>query len=279
VAIVDRNGRVFGLLNVIDAFVLLVAIALVPASIAAWRAFRERPVVLGSVTPTRLFVGSPVHVQLSGTQFRPYLQAFVARAGEPFSIEDVDRGKYMGTYLLSSPSLAELHFPDLAPGRYDLYLTEHGRVIVSRAAAFSVSQPDYPVGVRTLKVQFYPPLEAVSLIHVGDKDILEPTRPSSLIGDPAVVTAVLVRPDKREVVDMRMAPKQDRWIGLPTMGRLVEVTLRLPVLEIQPDGWAYGEESIRAGGLFTLTTESYRFHGVITWVSEVERVERPRPGT
>jgi hypothetical protein len=276
VAIVDSKGRVFGRVNVIDAFVLLVLIALVPTTLAAYRAFRARPVTVISVSPKRLFIGLPVRLDVTGTEFRPYLQVFVAKAGEAFSMEEVNRSQFQGTYLLSSPSSVELRFPDLGRGTYDLFLAEHGRVIISLPAAFSVGQPDYPQGVRTLNVQFYPPPEAVPLIRVGDKDFVEPRLPTSPVSEPAVVTAVEPRHVKREVVDMRMTPKQDRWIGQPMIGELVEVTLRLPVMETTPDHWAYGEAGIRVGGLFTLTTDRYRLHGVVTFLGPVERVERPR---
>jgi hypothetical protein len=263
--------------NVIDAFVLLLLIALVPAGLVAYRSFRERPITLTTVSPRRLFLGSPVRLEVSGTEFRPYLQAFVAKAGEPFSMEEVDRRQFQGTYLLSSPSLVELRFPDLGAGTYDLYIAEHGRVILTRPAAFSVSQPDYPKGFRTVKVQFYPPPEAVPLIRVGDKDIVEPRLPSSIVSEPAVVTAVEPKHVRREVVDMRMTPKQDRWIGLPIAGELVEVTLRMPVLEVGPQGWAYGENAVRVGGLFMLSTDRYRLHGVVTFLGPVEPVGSPRP--
>jgi len=232
VAIVDSKGRLFGRLNLIDAAALAVLIALVPALLAGYRAFRARPITVTGITPKRLEIGAPARFQITGTAFQPYLQVFLAKAGEPFAMEEVNRSQYMGTYLLASPSLVEVTFPDLERGTYDLYLAEHGRVISSRPAAFTVSQRDYPKGARIVKVQFYPPPEAVQLIRVGDRDIVTPRLPTSVVTDPAVVTAVDRRHITREVIDMRLTPKQDRWIGQPMSGELVEVTLRMPVLVV-----------------------------------------------
>jgi len=271
VTVIDREGRVLGRVNVIDACALLLAVSVVPAAFAAYSALRERPVHIDAIRPRQLTVGSPMRVQIDGAQFRPYFEAFIIPAGQTFV--PIYRGASVQkvSYLLSSPSLVQLELPELSAGDYDLYFVEHGRVIASRPAGIVVRQPDYPEGVRMMKVQFYPPPPSVSLIQVGDKDIVEPRGTSSFVGAPAVVTAVDVRGERREVVDMHLTPAQDSWFGQPMIGELVEVTLRVPMSEIRPNAWTYSEASIRVGGLFTLTTDRYRFHGIVTWMGPIER--------
>jgi hypothetical protein len=271
-AVMDRNGRLFGRINIIDACALAVAIAVVPASLVAYRALRMRPLVISAVRPHKLTIGSPMRVQLEGSQFRPFLEAYVGPAGKPFILDEADRGTQKGIYMLVSPALVEVRFPVIPAGTYDLYLADHGRIVANSPAAITVSQPDYALGVRTMKVQFYPPPEAVPLIRVGDKDIVEPKLPTSPVNEPAVVTAVDPRPERREVIDMHLTAKQESWYGQPMLGQLVEVTLRLPQSEIAPNGWYYNDESVLVGGLFMLTTDRYKLRGVVTWMSDVQRI-------
>jgi hypothetical protein len=269
-AVIDSNGRLFGRLNPIDAAAFVFAILLVAVAGAALATFRPRPVAITGVMPRTLTVGSPMHVQVKGEQFRPYLQAFVERTGQRFMIDEVDRSRNKATYLLSSPELVELQFGEIVPGTYDLYLTEHSRVVASSTGAIVVSQPAAATAEQSITVQFYPPPAAISLIRVGDRDVVEPRLPTSAVNPPATVVAVEPRPERREVIDMHLLPSES-WYGQPMVGQLVEVTLRVPVAEVRPGAWTYNEDAMRVGRLFTMTTDRYQLRGVITWVGEVKK--------
>jgi uncharacterized protein DUF4330 len=269
VAVIDADGRVFGRVNVIDAGAIVLLAAMIPLAIVALLTFRTRPLLITGVVPRTLTVGSPMRVQVKGEQFRPYLQAFVERTGQRFMIDEVDRSRNMATYLLSSPELVELHFPEIIPGTYDLYFTEHSRVVASSTAAIVVAQPPAASAEQLVKVQFYPPPEGVPLIRTGDRDVVEPRLPTSAVNPPATIVAVEPKPERREVVDMHLLPSET-WYGQPMLGQLVEVTLRVPVSEIRPGAWTYNEDAMRVGRLFTMTTDRYQLRGVITWVGEVK---------
>jgi hypothetical protein len=270
-ALIDGDGRLFGRVNVIDACVAALVTALLAMTPFVYRAFRTRPVTVTAVLPHKLTIGEPMRVQVKGEQFRPYLQAFAGRRGERFMLDEVDRSRFQATYLLVSPELAELQFPDeIGTGTFDLNIADRGRVVAVIPSAFTVTQPDRAVAVRPMKVQFYPPPEAVSLIRVGDRDFSEPRLPTSPVSEPATVVAVEPRPERRELIDMHLTAKGDTWYGQPMIGQLVEVTLRVPQSQMGPESWVYNEEGIRVGGLFTLTTDRYRLRGIVTWVGDLE---------
>jgi hypothetical protein len=267
---IDADGRVFGRVNVIDAGALVLLAAMIPLAILALLTFRPRPLIITGVVPRSLTVGSPMRVQVKGAEFRPYLQAFVEHTGQRFMIDEVDRARNMAKYLLISPDLVELQFPEIIPGTYDLYFTEHGRVVATSSAAIIVAQPATASGEQQIKVQFYPPPESVSLIRAGDRDIVEPRKATSAVDPSATVVAVDPKPERREVVDMHLLPSET-WYGQPMLGQLVEVTLRVPVSEVRPGAWTYNEDAMRVGRLFTMTTDRYQLRGIITWVGEVKR--------
>ena len=275
-ALIDRDGRVFGRVNIIDACATALVMALLAMTPFAYRAFRTRPVTVTGVLPHTLTIGQPMRVQVKGDQFRPYLQAFAGRAGERFMLDEVERSRFQATYLLVAPDLVELRFPDeIGTGTYDLHFAQRGRVVATVPAAFTVSQPERAVAIRPMKVQFYPPPDAVSLIRVGDRDLTEPRLPTSPVSEPATVAAVDPRPERREVIDMHLTAKGDNWYGQPMVGQLVEVTLNVPQSQVGPESWMYNEEGIRVGALFTLTTDRYRLRGVVTWIGDLQRTPPP----
>lgn len=276
-ALIDRDGRVFGRVNVIDTCAMALVMALLAMTPLVYRAFRTRPVIVTGVLPHTLTIGQPMRVQVKGDQFRPYLQAFAGRTGERFMLDEVERSRFQATYLLVAPDLVELRFPDeIGTGTYDLHFAQRGRVVATAPAAFTVGQPERAVAIRPMKVQFYPPPDAVSLIRVGDRDLTEPRLPTSPVSEPATVVAVDPRPERREVIDMHLTAKGDTWYGQPMVGQLVEVSLHVPQSQVGPESWMYNEEGIHVGGLFTLTTDRYRLRGVVTWIGDLQRT--PSPG-
>ena len=165
-------------------------------------------------------------------------------------------------YLLSSAVGAELQPPALAPGTYDLYLYDRGRLLAARPAALTVTAPRAQA-TRQAKVRFYLPPETASLIKAGDKD-----QPAG-----AVVSNVRQSDERSEVMEMHLLDRENLWTGQRMTGQLVEVTLEVPLARIGPDAWAYGDQQVLAGNVFQMTTDRYRLHGVVTWVGDIQ----PRP--
>ena len=263
-AVLDPNGRVFGRVNSIDASAIAIVIAALAAAAIGYRSLRLDAIEIAAVQPATVTAGESARVRLAGSGFRPYLQAYVGRSGQPFVLSQADRLSQKATYLLSSAIDVELQLPPLEPGTYGLFLYDRGRPAASRLAAFTVLAP-VAQGRREVKVRLYPPQETVPLIRIGDRDQT----------GGAVVTDVRATSERSDVMEMHLTDQDNLWTGQRMTGQLVEVTLDVPQVEGAPNVWTYRDQSVRAGDLFLLTTERYRLHGVVTWIGDVRR----EPGT
>jgi hypothetical protein len=76
---------------------------------------------------------------------------------------------------------------------------------------------------------------------------------------------------------MHLVERSSRWIGDRMPRQAVDVTLEVPVLQYGARTWVYREASLPAGTLFLLTTDRYRFRGLITSVGNVTPVAAGAP--
>jgi hypothetical protein len=261
-ALVDGHGRLFGRINVIDAAALAAVIVAAPAMALGYRALRHQPIEISDVRPPTLTVGQPMRVHLTGREFRPFLQAYAGRTGQPFTLPEVDRLSQRATFLLASPTSVELVLPELQPGTYDLRLYDQGHEVASRTAALTVREPDYPSGLREVTVRCYPLPETVPLIRVGDRDL-----PGG-----ATIAAARTTNERAEIMEMHLTEDDTVWSGQKMIGQLVDLTLQVPQIEVEPGRWMYGDRMVRAGDVFPLTTDRYRLHGVVISLGDVRRL-------
>jgi hypothetical protein len=259
-ALLDQDGRLFGRVNIIDAVVLAIVVAAVPAAAIGYRSLRQSSIEVVSVEPSTITAGESARVHLAGSGFRPYLQAYLGAAGQPFILSQVDRRSQQTKYLLSSAIGVELQVQALAPGTYDLFLYDQGRQVASRPAALTVVAPQTQA-TRQVKVRFYPPPETVPLMQIGDRD-----QPGG-----ALVTDVRPTNELSDVMEMHLADQDSVWTGQKMTGQLVEVTLDVPEVESGPNTWTYRDQPVLAGNIFLLTTDRYRLHGVVTWIGDVDQ--------
>ena len=82
-ALIDTQGRVFGRFNLIDLLLVAVLIGLLPAAYAARVLFRDPPATLRSISPAALSQGDDKLIELSGTNFRPFMRVSVGPAQAP----------------------------------------------------------------------------------------------------------------------------------------------------------------------------------------------------
>jgi hypothetical protein len=261
-AVLDASGRLFGRINVIDAVALAAVIVAVPAMVLGYRALKHQPVDISDVQPSALTAGQPMRVHVTGREFRPFLQAYAGRTGQPFTLQEVDRLSQRASFLLASPTSVELVLPELQPGTYDLRLYDQGHEVASRAAAITVREPEHPKGLREVTVRFYPLPETVPLIRVGDRDV-----PGG-----ATVAAARTTNERAEIMEMHLTQDDQVWSGQKMTGQLVELTLQVPQTEVEAGRWLYGDRLVRAGDVFPLTTDRYKLHGVVTSVGDVRRL-------
>lgn len=104
----DDHGRLFGRVNIIDAFVLVVVCALIPLTYSAYLLFRAETPVLLRIEPSTIVAGAPHSVPIVGEALRPYLRIHVGPTQVPFLFERPDRGR--------------MDVPALPAGVYDVVL-------------------------------------------------------------------------------------------------------------------------------------------------------------
>lgn len=272
VTFLDDRARLFGIVNVIDALAI-VALLACAGVVVGYLPGRGSTPVMDAITPTEIQAGRVVQVNVSGHDLRPFLTAYVAKAGQPFSLHDADRYTQLGTYLFVAPDRAELRWEHLTAGTYDVYLYDEGKPVATRPSAFKVVVPEFPKGTMEVHVRFLVPDQAVGLMTVGDRDIVTPTGPNKPVPEGAVITELTVTNERAEGLDMRMVDRERAWIGRRIPSRVVDVRLEVPMLMTAPKSWEYkGDEGVRAGDIFTMTTDRYKLHGVVVWIGEVKKV-------
>lgn len=277
--LVDSRGRLFGVVNVLDVLAVLVVagtIAGIVTLVASIRAARARPVEITGLSPTTLVSGQVARVALSGVEFPPDLKVYFVKAGQPFFLADRD-GSQKASVLVSSPQLAEVQPPDLVPGTYDVYLYAGNRQLALRSAVVRVDRQTKPRGTCLTKVRFFVPRESAHLLKVGDQDQFTPARPTNPSTEGAIVRAVDRVPGEPEILEMHLIEKETRWIGQRMPRQVLDVTLQVPVLNYSPGAWVYREGAFSTGAIFPLTTDRYRFHGLILSVSEITPVADDAP--
>lgn len=270
--VIDRQGRVGGVVNVLDAAAVAVAVVVLALGAVAYRSLRSASLHIESVTPHEVVAGQRPTLQVHGAGLRPFLTAYVVKAGQPFALNDADRFRQHAPYLVASPALAEIKCPpDLVPGAYDLYLYDEGQRIAVKPAAFVVAVADVPRGVMSAKVRFFVADETIPLIRIGDRDQPAPVGPNLPLPGGATVESVSVTKEQSDTLDMHMVDREQAWIGRRVQGRAVDLLLRVPVLKLAPRTYQYTSLDLpRAGDIFTLSTPRYKLHGLVLWVSDVE---------
>lgn len=270
--VIDKQGRLGGVVNVLDAGAIAVVVLVLALAFVTYRSLRGASLHIESVTPHQVVAGQRPVLQVHGVGLRPFLTAYVVKAGQRFALNEADRFLQQAPYSVASPALAEIKCPpDLKPGAYDLYLYDEGQRIAVKPAAFEVAVADLPRGVMSAKVRFFVPDETIPLIKVGDRDQPPPVGANLPLPGGALVAGVLVTNDKSDTLDMHMIDREQAWIGRRVQGRAVDLTLRVPVLKLAPRTYQYTSlDLLRAGDIFTLSTPRYKLHGLVLWVSDVE---------
>jgi Domain of unknown function (DUF4330)/IPT/TIG domain len=129
-ALIDDRGRLFGRVNVIDAAIGAMIVALIPLAYASYALFREpQPTLLGveprTVTPTTSLV------TIKGQNLRAFLR--------------VSFNQFQGTtFALLSPDSAEVRIPELPPGQYDVVLYDVAREVSRLPGAITVEAAPPP---------------------------------------------------------------------------------------------------------------------------------------
>jgi hypothetical protein len=130
-ALVDDRGRLFGRVNLLDAIVGVVLIALVPLAYGAYSLFRTPAPKLTSVTPNSLVAGPNLRVVIKGEHLRPYMRvSFNTVQGNSF--------------IFRSTSEAVIDLNEMAPGEYDVVLFDYSQERARLPKALTITPSPLP---------------------------------------------------------------------------------------------------------------------------------------
>jgi uncharacterized protein DUF4330 len=150
-SLIDDRGRLFGRLNIFDAFVALGIVAAIGLAGVGYRLLKvPLPPIVTDVSPNTFTEAPSLRMVLRGTDMRPYMKVYVRRSGEPMkmmhdSLHWVKMDSYTPVngaktaFRLESPTLAEVETIDeLLPGTYDLIFHDEIKIVGVAEKAFTV---------------------------------------------------------------------------------------------------------------------------------------------
>ena len=134
--VIDQQGRVFARFNVVDALLVLLVVAALPAAYAAHRLFRDPPARLTRVWPESVEQGATRLIEIQGEHLRPYMRI-------SFGDQQAASFQYYGPQQAFVPAPSALE-----PGAYDVVLYDYMREVARLPKALMVSGPMRPPSVQ-----------------------------------------------------------------------------------------------------------------------------------
>jgi hypothetical protein len=270
--LVDSRGRLFGMLNLIDAAIVLFLLAVIPIGFVTYRVFRVPTPEITSVTPAAQPPGPDRRIHLAGHDFRPYLHAYVNKAGQPFSLVNGNPEFTEGRFLVETPTLVEIKLPELPPGTYDLRLFDERQQVAERLNAFAITTAP-PLTIDII-VRFIASSDLISLVKPGDEDTFVPVGPP-LPPNQARATlksakVVAMTDEKLAAIEVHLASQPGGWFGMQEHGEVLEAVVAIPVTRGDTGAWEYKKQAIRAGDTLKFETSRYAMYGVIRRVNDTD---------
>ena len=276
---IDSQGRVFGIVNVIDLAIALSMAFLATLGTHAYRVFQIPAPVIARVEPSTVVISQTPRVRLIGRNFRHYLRVFAPPSDGPFAVAPLDPERHEIHIETVTDTSLELKLPDLADGSYDIYLFDNARELAHVAAALKIVPPDTPHAAMRLTVRLLVSDQTASLLHVGDRDTASAGATggtAAVVLEPAELERVTVHPERVDVMDLRVERKiaDDHylWMGAHTSQMIVDAVVRVPVTATAPGRWEYKGRTVRAGEDFSFETASVKVRGTIVARDEPEAV-------
>lgn len=224
-ALIDHRGRLFGRLNLIDAFAVSFVLLLIPVVYSCVLLFRTPKPSLTTVTPSKAAEKKPIRLEIAGHDLTPFLKAKVG--GLTYRVSIV------------SPEEGTIELPDGLPaGTYDVVLLDEVNPVATRTNALTVlaPAPPPPPVEAFLRVRFVVRPEVT--LRIGDTDgdaVIESVDPHR---EPTTARQNIMTAGQAYDVEQRLD--------------FVRVTLRLHVVS---DGslWYYGAQTVSEGALLTFS--------------------------
>jgi hypothetical protein len=173
-AIVDDRGRVAGRVNLLDAFVAVFLLVLVPLGYGAYLLFRTPQPKLLAIAPTTVYQGPNVRIGISGLNLRPFMRVSF----------DTVQGR---TFMIGSTKFAAIDLPDLPPGKYDVVLFDYMQEVdrLPKALTVLAQAPQPTVEMEVAGSFLYMPGTATFAVGTKFPPTGDPIAEVIAIGSPA----------------------------------------------------------------------------------------------
>jgi Domain of unknown function (DUF4330) len=214
--IIDERGRVFGRLNLVDAAVGLLMLALLPAAYLSYVLFKDPVPVVTSVVPSVLPHGANQQVEVRGEHFRPYMRV---------SFNDT-QGR---TFLFYGTTSAFVGVPDLPPGTYDIVLYDYMQEVSRLRGAFTLDAPPPPPTI---------PVEVSGFLTSVTPELVKGLQVGYRFPEDGAVYAELLGRGSLEQETLHIKTGERSTMTIPAAG-LFQLPVRLRmrcVIEKAPDG-------------------------------------------
>ncbi|MCC7418333.1 MAG: hypothetical protein IT176_14450 [Acidobacteria bacterium] len=273
---IDGNGRLFGLVNLVDLGLGLLLVFGAALGAGTYRVFHLPVPVIERVEPAALPSSAGARVRLVGRNFRHYLRVFAPRTGEPFAVTpSAPAGPELPIESVTQDAL-ELRLSSLGPGTYDLYVFDNARELARLRHAITLAPPDPPRATMRAVVRLLLPAQVASQLRAGDRDLGPDANAAP--AERAQIERVDIRETSVDVMDMRVARQLPGdhylWMGRHTSQVMADVVLRVPVREASPGRWEYDGRPLRAGDRFDLETASAKAIGTVLTREDPQAVRR-----
>ena len=231
-AILDDQGRFFGKVNLIDAGVAFVVLALIPLAFTSWLLFRTPIVAVEPLAPIVLRPGQQdVVIEIRGRNLRPSLRAYV--------------GTTEGIYLFQSSQLAEVRLQPLNLGIHDFSLWDDRHQIMRQSRVVTVKEPADDTSVE------------LDLRIVTRPEVLDAVR----LAKERAASAAATDNQWPRLVSYEVTREFD---GPPQEGRLCVVKAVVRVMASSGGGgWISRQTLLRTGDSFSVEAPTYVLSGEI----------------
>ena len=277
---IDRRGRLFGLINIVDAAVLAALVVAVGVGIVAYRSLTLPPPRIDRLTPA-VVTDAAATVEVHGAYLPPFARVVLSEAGRPPTVSATEPAAVRAPVPLEATvqtvgaSVMRLRLPPLTEGRYDVYFfdADHQIGVLPAALTMKMAAPRRA------------DIEVLARFHVYDDQIWTVTGTDRLLwtapGDEKLAEPGGRPPDAARVIEVRRGAEVDEvqmrlakypgedpvfFFGRRRPRRVVDVRLRVPAIEVAPGRWEYRHRRVRAGEPFAFDA-AYHLEGEVIWMS------------
>ena len=278
---IDRRGRLFGLINIVDAGVLAALAMAIGVGIVAFRSMTLPPPRIDELTPAVVSDAAAI-VEIHGAHVPPFARVVLSEAGRPPAVSATEPAAVRAPVPLEAKvqtvgaTVMRVKLPPLTEGRYDVYFFDADHQIAVLPAALTMK----------MAVPRRAEIEVLARFHVYDDQLWTVTGTDRLLwtapGDEPLANPNGRTPDAARVIEvrrgaeveevqMRLAkyPGEDPtfFLGRRRSRRIVDVRLQVPALEVAPGRWEYRHRRLRAGEPFAFDA-AYHLEGEVIWMNE-----------